>query len=56
MAEPLLIEQIKLMAPPGFRETVQAAARQEGRTASEFIREAIRDRLKRVEPTGAEGG
>ena len=56
MSEPLYVEQIKLMAPPGFRETVQAAARQEGRTASEFIREAIRDRLRRTEPTKAEAG
>ena len=53
MAEPIYTEQIKLLAPSGFREAVSAAARTEGRTASEFIREAIRDRLRRGQPAEA---
>ena len=48
MPTPLFTEQLNLMIPPGFRETVQAAAQQEGRSVSEFIRSAIRDRLRTV--------
>ncbi len=48
MPTPLFTEQLNLMIPPGFRETVQAAAQQEGQSVSEFIRSAIRDRLRTV--------
>ncbi len=48
MPTPLFTEQLNLMIPPGFRETVQVAAQQEGQSVSEFIRSAIRDRLRTV--------
>ncbi len=48
MPEPLFTGQINLMAAPGFHDAVRQAARQEGQTASEFIRSAIRDRLRAV--------
>ncbi len=50
MAEPLFVEQIHLMAPPGFQDSVREAARQEGQTVSEFIRQAVKVQLRRVEP------
>ena len=49
MPEPLFTEQINIAAPPGFQAKVREAARQEGQTASEFIRSAIRDKLRTVE-------
>ncbi len=49
MPEPLFVDQIHLMAPPGFHDAVKAAARNEGQTASEFIRQAIRVQLRRVD-------
>ena len=48
MPTPLFAEQLNLMIPPRFRETVQAAAQQQGQSVSEFIRSAIRDRLRTV--------
>ncbi len=41
MPEPLFTEQINLMAPPGLQAEIREAARSEGQTASEFIRQAI---------------
>ncbi len=46
--EPIFIEQVHLMAPSGFQDKAREAARQEGQTASEFVRQAIRDRLRVV--------
>ncbi len=51
MPEPLFVEQLTVMAPPGFRDAVRDAARQEGQTASEYIRQAIRAQLQRNETT-----
>ena len=48
MREALFTEQIHLFAPPGMLDTVKAAAKEEGQTASEFIRQAIRDQLRRT--------
>lgn len=58
MPEPPFVEQIKVMAPAGFRNAVQEAARQEGPTASEWIRDAIQARLRGNEagPAEASGG
>ena len=53
MPEPLFIEPLKLMVPPGFRDAVHEAAREQGQTASEFIRSAIRDKLRTVEQPAA---
>ena len=49
MPDPLFVDQIHLMAPPGFHAAVKEAARSEGQTASEFIRQAIRVQLKRTD-------
>ena len=48
MPEPLFVEQLTIMAPPGFREEIREAARHEGKTSSEFVRQAVRDRLRTV--------
>ena len=48
MPEPLFREQINIATPPGFHDAVRQAARQEGQTASEFIRSAVRDKLRAV--------
>ncbi len=58
MPEPLFVEHISPMAPPGFQDAVRQAAHQEGQTAPEFIRAAIRDRLRTVaaEQASAEPG
>ena len=48
MLEPLFIEPLKLMVPIGFRDVVHGAARQEGQSASKFVRSAIRGRLRTV--------
>ena len=53
MAEPLFTEQINFNTPAGFPAKVREAARQEGQTTSEFIRSAIRDRLRTVAPEQA---
>ena len=53
MAETLFTEQIHLFAPPGFLATVKAAAREEGQTASEYIRQAIRAQLRRADQMAA---
>jgi hypothetical protein len=50
MSEPLFVEQIHLMAPSGFQDAVREAARREGQTASEFIRQAVKTQIRRVEP------
>ena len=49
MPEPLFTEQINLMAPPGLQAEFREAASNEGQTASEFIRQAIRAQLRRTE-------
>ena len=57
MAEPLFVEQLNINCPPGFNDAVRVAARQEGQTASEFIRSAVRDKLKAVQaPTEQAAG
>ena len=53
MGEPLFTEQIHLFAPSGMLDTVKAAAKEEGQTASEFIRRAIRAQLRRTHQTDA---
>ena len=47
--EPFFVDRISILTPPGFQDQVREAARQEGQTASEFIRSAIRDKLRTVE-------
>ncbi len=49
MPEPLFTEQINLMATPGLQAAIRDAAHSEGQTASEFIRQAIRVQLRRVD-------
>ena len=56
MPEPLFAEQINLAVPPGFPTRVREAARQEGQTASKFIRQAIRAQLRRSEPEQVAAG
>lgn len=56
MAEPLFVEQVHIMAPPGFQDAVRDAARREGQTSSEFIRQAIRARIRHTEPEQASAG
>ena len=58
MREAVFTEQIHLFAPPGLLDTVKAAAKEEGQTASEFIRQAIRTQLRRTraEQAAAAGG
>ncbi len=46
MPEPLFVERIHVLGPPGFHAAVKEAARSEGQTASEFIRQAIRAQLR----------
>ncbi len=46
-------ELIQLKAPEGTQEAVREAAREEGQTASEFIRQAIRARLRDAEQPAA---
>ena len=56
--EPYYVEQIHVMAPKGFQAQVRAVARQEGQTLSEFIRSAVRDKLRAVQaeqPAAASG-
>ena len=47
-SEPFFVDRISILAPSGFQDQVREAARHEGQTASEFIRSAIRDRLRAV--------
>ena len=54
--EPYYVEQIHVMAPKGFQAQVRAVARQEGQTLSEFIRSAVRDKLRAVAPEQASAG
>ncbi len=51
MPEPLFVERIHVLGPHGFHAAVKEAARSEGQTASEFIRQAIRAQLRRNETT-----
>ena len=37
-SEPFFVDRISILAPSGFQDQVRDAARQEGQTASEFIR------------------
>ncbi len=46
MSEPTFPQKIHLSVPVSLRERVQEAARDEGTTVSEFIRQAIRAQLK----------
>ncbi len=55
-AEPFFVERIFVTAPAGFRDRVRDAAHQEGQTASEFIRSAVRDKLRSVETVQPEAG
>ena len=45
MAEPLFVDRIHLLGPPGFHDAVKQAARDEGQTTSEYIRQAIRTKM-----------
>ncbi len=45
MPEPLFTQQVHFYAPEGLLDRVRDAARDNGQTASEFMRGAIRDRL-----------
>ncbi len=56
MREPLFTEQVNLKAPEGTLAAVREAAREEGQTSSEFIRQAIRAQLRRVEPEPVPAG
>ena len=47
-------ELIQLKAPEGMQDAVREAARQEGQSSSEFIRQAVRDRLRSVTPEQAD--
>ncbi len=53
MPEPLFVERIHILSPPGFHAAVKEAARSEGQTASEFIRQVSRAQLRRTEATQA---
>lgn len=53
MPDPLFVERIDLMAPPGTQAAIKEAARQEGQTVSEWVRGAIRDRLRRADGLAA---
>ena len=52
MREPLFTERLNLAAVPGTMQAVKAAAKEEGQTASEFIRQAIKAELRRVDQVG----
>jgi metal-responsive CopG/Arc/MetJ family transcriptional regulator len=56
MREPIFPDYIQLKAPEGMLAAVKDAAREEGQTASEFIRVAIRAQLRRVEPEHVAAG
>ena len=45
MADHFFKERIHLLGPPGFHDAVKQAARDEGQTTSEFIRQAIRAKM-----------
>ncbi len=47
--EPLFVDRISILTPPGFQDQIRDAARQEGQSLSEFIRSAVRDKLRTVE-------
>ena len=49
MREALHTEQVHFMAPEGWMSRVHETAREEGMTASEFMRSAIRDKLAEAE-------
>ncbi len=53
MGQSTFPQKVHLSVPESLREQVHDAARQEGQTASEFIRSAIRDRLRTVEQPAA---
>ena len=46
-------ELIQFKASERMKDAVREAAGQEGQTSSEFIRQAIRDQLRRVAPVAA---
>ncbi len=47
--EPLFVDRISILTPPGFQDQIRDAARQEGQSLSEFIRSAVCDKLRTVE-------
>ncbi len=49
-------ELIQLRAPEGTQEAVCKAANREGQSASEYIRQAIRDQLRRPQPEPVTAG
>ncbi len=49
MREPSFPQKIHLSVPESLRDEVHEAAREEGTTAAEFIRQAIRAQLRRTE-------
>ena len=51
MRDPLFTDEIHFRAPDGLFDQVREVARDNGQTASEYIRGAIRDRLA-AEPEG----
>lgn len=55
-SEAFFVERIHVLGPPGFRDAVREAARREGQSDSEFIRSAIRDRLRRGGVEAASAG
>lgn len=52
--EPVFVERIHVLGPPGSQAATRDAARREGKTASEFIRSAVRDRLRQVDDQEAD--
>lgn len=43
-------ELIQLKAPEGTQDAVRQAANREGQSSSEFVRQAIRAQIRRIEP------
>ncbi len=52
--EPLFVDRVSILLPPGFQDRLRDTARQEGQSVSEFIRAAVRDRMSAVAPEPAE--
>ena len=47
------VDRISILTPAGFQAQFRETARQEDQTASEFIRQAVRDRLRAAEQAEA---
>ena len=56
MVEPLFVDRIHLLGPPGFHDAVKQAARDEGQTTSEYIRQAIRSKMNDAESHPVQAG